>query len=67
MLQFASQCYWDQIERGMFFLHEHPATASSWNMEGIAEVALHPGVHTVVSDMCRWGMKVRDEIPEDPT
>ena len=35
LLQFASQCYWDQIE-GMFFLHEHPATASSWNMECIA-------------------------------
>ena len=67
LLQFASQCYWDQIERGMFFLHEHPATASSWNMECIAEVAAHPGVYTVVSDMCRWGMKVRDEIPEDPT
>ena len=67
LLQFASQCYWDQIERGMFFLHEHPATASSWNMECIAEVAAHPGVYTVVSDMCRWGMRVRDEIPEDPT
>ena len=67
LLQFASQCYWDQIERGMFFLHEHPATASSWNMECIAEVAAHPGVYTVVSDMCRWGMKVRDEIPDDPT
>ena len=67
LLQFASQCYWDQIERGMLFLHEHPATASSWTMECIAEVAAHPGVYTVVSDMCRWGMKVRDEIPEDPT
>ena len=67
LLQFASQCYWDQIERGMFFLHEHPATASSWNMDCIAEIAAHPGVYTVVSDMCRWGMKVRDEIPEDPT
>ena len=49
LLQFASQCYWDQIERGM--LHEHPATASSWNMECIAEVAAHPGVYTVVSDI----------------
>ena len=67
LLQFASQCYWDQIERGMFFLHEHPATASSWNMECMAELAAHPGVYTVVSDMCRWGMRVRDEVPEDPT
>ena len=36
-------------------------------MECIAEIAAHPGVCTVVSDMCRWGMKVRDEIPDDPT
>ena len=27
LLVFATQCYWDQIERGMFFLHEHPATS----------------------------------------
>ena len=65
LLFFASRCYWDQIERGMFFLHEHPATASSWNMECITELAAHPGVYIVVSDMCRWGMKVRDEVPED--
>ena len=65
LLYFAIQCYWDQIERGMFFLHEHPATASSWVMDVVKELEAHPGVHVVTSDMCRWGMKVRDEIPED--
>ena len=65
LLLFATQCYWDQIERGMFFLHEHPATASSWGMDALQELEAHPGVHVVTADMCRWGMRVRDEIPED--
>ena len=65
LLLFATQCYWDQIERGMFFLHEHPATASSWGMTALQELEAYPGVHVVTADMCRWGMRVRDEIPED--
>ena len=65
LLIFATQCYWDQIERRMFFLHEHPATASSWNVDEVLELAAHPGVYVVTGDMCRWGMRVRDEIPED--
>ena len=38
LLLFATQCYWDQIERGMFFLHEHPATASSWGLNALQEL-----------------------------
>ena len=30
LLQFSVDVCWDQISRGKFFLHEHPATASSW-------------------------------------
>ena len=65
LLLFATQCYWDQIERGMFFLHEHPATASSWGLNALQELEAYPGIHVVTADMCRWGMRVRDEIPED--
>ena len=65
LMLFATQCYWDQIERGMFFLHEHPATASSWGLNALQELEAYPGVHVVTADMCRWGMRVRDEIPED--
>ena len=65
LLVFATQCYWEQIERGMFFLHEHPATASSWQMDCVSQLVAHPGVYVVTGDMCRWGMRVRDEIPED--
>ena len=59
LLIFASQCYWDQIERGMLFLHEHLATASSWNMDCIMQLMAHPGVYVTTGDMCRWGMRLR--------
>ena len=35
---------WDQIARGKFFLHEHPATATSWDCQPIKDLAEHPGV-----------------------
>ena len=41
---------WDQIARGKFFLHEHPATASSWDLPMIRELAEHPGVSIVTGD-----------------
>ena len=64
LLQFASRCHWDQIERAMFFPHEHQATASSCQ-GSMEQLAVHPGVYVIVSDMRRWGMRVRDEISED--
>ena len=44
LLQFSVDVCWDQISRGKFFLHEHPATASSWDLSCIRELAEHPGV-----------------------
>ena len=54
LLQFSVEVCWDQISRGKFFLHEHPATASSWDLPIIRELAEHPGVTIVTGDMCRW-------------
>ena len=61
LLQFAVDVYWDQVARGKFFLHEHPATASSWDLPMIKELAEHPGVVIVTGDMCRWGMHLPEE------
>ena len=67
LLQFSVVIYWDQVSRGKFFLHEHPATASSWDvpmirelaeLPMIQELAEHPGVSVVTGDMCRWGMRL---------
>ena len=58
LLHFAVDVYWDQVSRGKSYLHEHPATASSWDVPAIRELAEHPGV---TGDMCRWGMHLTEE------
>ena len=67
LLQYAVDLYWDQIARGKFFLHEHPATASSWDLPMIKELAEHPGVEIVTGDMCRWGMHLPEESSNQGT
>ena len=58
-LEYAVQLYWEQASRGRFFIHEHPATASSWALPLIKELERHPGVQVVTGDMCRWGMTLK--------
>ena len=61
LLQFAVDVYWDQISRGKFFLHEHPATAASWDCQSVRDLAEHTGVIVVTGNMCKWGMHVTEE------
>ena len=65
LLEFAIDSYWSQVARGRFFLREHPATASSWNLPIVQELERHPGVQVVVGDMCRWGMSIEGDTEED--
>ena len=66
-LEYAVQLYWEQISRGRFFLHEHPATATSWGLPMVQELERHPGVQVVTGDMCRWGMNLdKDVSGEEP-
>ena len=58
-LEYAVRLYWEQISRGRFFLHEHPATATSWGLSMVKELERHPGVQVVTGDMCRWGMTLK--------
>eukprot|EP00973_Karenia_brevis_P080860 11217079-Karenia_brevis.AAC.1 len=37
-IQFVVKLYAKQIEAGRVFLHEHPANATSWDLEEIAEL-----------------------------
>ena len=66
-LEYAVQLYWEQISRGRFFLHEHPATATSWGLPIIKELERHPGVQVVTGDMCRWGMTLEKGTTADET
>ena len=61
LLQFFVDVWWDQISRGKFFLHEHPATVSSWDIPMIRDLTAHLGVSVVTGDMCRWETHLAEE------
>ena len=52
--------YLEQHRNGRFFLHEHPANASSWKDEKVIRLQDLDGVHTVQGPMCRWDMVSED-------
>ena len=54
--------------KGKYFLHEHPATASSWDLEAIRKLEQEEQVMITVADQCMYGLKTwapsgRKEIP----
>ena len=55
-LHFVVGIYKLQLEGGRHFLHEHPATASSWQDTWMEKLMQHKGVATVVSDQCEYGL-----------
>ena len=54
-LRFACKLYKRQVQKGRFFLHERPHTASSWNEDDVREVMNTEGVLYVRSDQCEAG------------
>ena len=57
LLGFAVEIYWLQLEAGRHFLHEHPATATSWRERIVLELRRDKRVGEVVGDQCRYGLR----------
>ena len=55
-LHFFMGLYKLQLEKGRHFLHEHPATASSWADPLVKRLMNQLDVFTVVSDQCKYGL-----------
>ena len=55
-LRFACELYKMQHDSGRYFIHEHPATANSWDEPCVQQVMRLKGVVTVKSHMCCFGM-----------
>ena len=55
-LRFCFLLYKIQWEQGRYFLHEHPATATSWQQDFVRELCECEGVNKYDSDMCCFGM-----------
>ena len=58
---FCIELYTIQLEAGRLLLHEHPQSASSWNVPEVVKLSEAPGVVKVVGHMCQYGMKSQDE------
>eukprot|EP00973_Karenia_brevis_P012291 1668428-Karenia_brevis.AAC.1 len=56
-LKFTIELYQIQVDGGRYFLHEHPAGASSWKMPEMVEFMKQAGLVSAVSNMCCFGME----------
>ena len=57
LLGFAVEIYEMQLRAGRHFLHEHPASASSWSDPRVVRLLQDPRVGVVTGDQCRYGLK----------
>ena len=46
------------------FLFEHPAHATTWEVDFVKQMAERPDVHLVLAHQCRFGQKGRDSMGE---
>ena len=58
-LEFVASLYREQIEDGLYFLHEHPRWASSWKVKGMKALQMIDGVELVQGDQCQYGAMAR--------
>ena len=56
LLAFAAEVYQMQLDAGRHFVHEHPATASSWCEPVIMRLRRDARVGEIVGDQCRYGL-----------
>ena len=56
-IKFVFELYDMQVRGGRYFLHEHPATATSWKLPEVVEFcARYPHLYAVTSAMCQLGL-----------
>ena len=62
-LEWCCKMYAKQLDRGAYFLHEHPAGATSWKQDCIQRLLARDGVDRVVADQCQHGQETEDGDP----
>ena len=58
-IEFMASLYLEQIEGGRYFLHEHPAFATSWTLPCMEELAKVHGVEMTYADQCQYGQAIQ--------
>ena len=62
-LEFVCRLYELQLKNHRYFLHEHPASATSWREPCIADIMSREGVERVVSHQCQYGQSDEYDNP----
>ena len=62
-LAWVCKMYLKQIQAGRFFLHEHPANATSWSEACVREVLSKVGVSRITADQCQLGQETEEGEP----
>ena len=60
-MSFMMELYQGQIDNNYWFLHEHPAGATSWKLEDVVKIMNQKGVVVTVADQCMYGLTTFDE------
>lgn len=58
-MEFVTKLYRLQINAGRLFLHEHPASASSWQLNCIMKIADKENVVISTADLCMYGLRTK--------
>ena len=67
-LAFSVELYREQMRHGRYFVHEHPAYATSWQEEMIKDLLEEQGVVRATCDQCLYGCESEAKDPvEKPT
>ena len=61
MLRTMLEIYQMQIDGGRYFLHEHPAGASSWRLPEVQQFILTNEVELITNHLCMFGLKVEGQ------
>ena len=59
-IKFMMEIYMVQIREGRWFLHEHPAGATSWALDEVVKVMSQEGVEVTTADQCMYGLLTWD-------
>ena len=62
-LEFCCKLYRKQLNRGCYFLHEHPRLATSWHEPAVQALLQTTGVGKVIADQCQLGQQTEQGDP----
>ena len=62
-LEWCCHLYHKQVERGVYFLHEHPAFATSWSEPCVVRTLGLSGVSRIQADQCQLGQQTTKGNP----